>query len=194
MAITEREQSWQPPFGTKTALLVTAEWNPWVEFKVRVNPDRACLNLFRQAIGTVHVPGPYRGSETHVGVVGFLDRFLFGLERDEWYDGTWRDCQYLYFFQSPTPPLRLSASWTLTERLFRNDARIVLWPVDDCGRDKVTRSVWVGPTHGDLPVLLLNVCKEPLYSFVLHRVLNGSEVDVGVGAWSELCTPLAPWS
>lgn len=105
LAITERDQAWQPPFGTKTALLVTAEWNPGVKFKVCVDPDRACLDLLRQTIGTVHVPGPYRGSKTHVGVVGFLDRFLFGLERDEWYNGTWRDCQYLYFFQSPTPPI-----------------------------------------------------------------------------------------
>lgn len=90
LAVTERNQARNTPFVTPvTALLVAAKRHAGIEFEMRVDPDRACLDLLGNAIRTVHIPGPHRCSETHLRVVGFPDGLFFGLEREEWYDWTW---------------------------------------------------------------------------------------------------------
>ncbi len=70
-----------------------------------------------------------------------------------------------------------SSKGELTEWLLHNDLRIFLWPVDDGRRNEIAITVGVLATNCHIQLLLFNVAEEAFDPLILHRILNGTEVN-----------------
>jgi hypothetical protein len=74
----------------------------------------------------------------------------------------------------------------LTERLLHNNLRIFLWAIDNSGRDEISFSLRVLATNRHVPVLLVDVAEEAFYALILHRILNGTEVNTFFMSFAKL--------
>ncbi len=66
----------------------------------------------------------------------------------------------------------------LTKRLLHHNSAVILGAIDNRGRDEVSWSFGILPSHRDIVLLSLDIAEEGLDPLVLHGVLDRPEEDI----------------
>ena len=113
---------------------------------MRVDPNTSGLDLRTNSTALLHISSPNRSTEAHLGVVRTRHNLLLSLPGQDW------------------------ENWT--EWLLGDNARVVLWTIDDGWLDEVAWGVgWILAADGDLPTFLLDVLEETADALVPDDVL-----------------------